>query len=83
MDLSGIPYLIVSREVDFDVLSERVYVCLCLVDHLAIGIGATRDESLRAMLDEFDRRHAIDDPFAPDRHEFDGDDFELETFDLN
>ncbi len=71
MDLSAVPYLIVSRELDFGFSVERVYLCLCLVDHLVLGIGLSRDESLRHMVAELEDRHGEDD------------DFELDAFQLN
>lgn len=72
MDLSAIPYLIVSRELDFGFSTERVYLCLCLIDHMVLGIGLSRDESLRCMVAELEDRHGekLDDE----------DDFELDSF---
>lgn len=75
MDLSAIPYLIVSRELDFGFSVERVYLCLCLVDHMVLGIGLSRDESLRHMVTELEERHGT---------ELDDDeDFELDSFHNN
>lgn len=56
MDLSAVPYLIQSRKVE----SLRVYVCLCLVDHMVIGVGLSRNEALREMIAELGRRHGDD-----------------------
>ncbi|MBX3475732.1 MAG: hypothetical protein KF754_15280 [Planctomycetes bacterium] len=53
MDLSAVPYLILSRRVE----DLKVYVCLCLVDHLVVGMGLSRDEALRAMIAELNARH--------------------------
>lgn len=72
MDLSAVPYLIVSRELDFGFSVERVYLCLCLVDHLVLGVGLSRDESLRHMVAELENRYGEDD-----------DDFELDAFQMN
>lgn len=72
MDLSAIPYLIVSRELDFGFSTERVYLCLCLIDHMVLGIGLSRDESLRCMVAELEDRHG--EKFDDD------DDFELDSF---
>ncbi|MCA8913564.1 MAG: hypothetical protein KDB82_17900 [Planctomycetes bacterium] len=76
MDLSAIPYLIVSRELDFGFSKERVYLCLCLVDHMVLGIGLSRDESLRHMVAELEDRHG---------EQFDDEDdgFELDSFSNN
>jgi hypothetical protein len=57
MELSAIPYLIVSRVLDFGFSQERVYLCLCLVDHLVLGIGLSRDEALNRMTQELRARH--------------------------
>lgn len=53
MDLSAIPYLIVSRRVD----DLKVYVCLCLIDHRIVGLGLSRDESMQAMITELNAMH--------------------------
>lgn len=70
MDLSAVPYLVVSRELDFGFSSERVYLCLCLIDHLVLGIGLSRDEALRCMVTElelkYDQRSGEDDGFELD-----------------
>lgn len=69
MDLSAVPYMIISRELDFGFSVERVYFCLCLIDHLVLGVGLSRDESLRHMVEELEERY--------------GDDYELESYQLN
>lgn len=75
MDLSAVPYLVISRELDFGFSKERVYMCLCLIDHLVLGIGLSRDEALRCMVAELEDKYA---------EEFDdGDDFELDSFRSN
>lgn len=61
MDLSAVPYLLVSRELDFGFSLERVYLCLCLVDHMVLGIGLSRDEALRGMVAELERKYEDDD----------------------
>ncbi len=60
MDLSSVPYLIISRELDFGFSQERVYLCLCLIDHLVLGIGLSRDESLRCMVTELEEKYGDD-----------------------
>jgi hypothetical protein len=56
MDLSAVPYLIVSRKVE----SLRVFVCLCPVDHMVVGVGLSRDEALKRMIAELSERHGDD-----------------------
>jgi len=53
MDLTAVPYLIVSRRVE----DLKVYVCLCLIDHMVVGVGLSRDECLREMIAELNARH--------------------------
>ncbi len=53
MDLSAVPYLIVSRRVE----DLKVYVCLCLIDHRIVGLGLSRDESMQAMIAELNAIH--------------------------
>ena len=60
MDLTSVPYLVVSRELDFGFANERVYLCLCLIDHLVLGVGLSRDESLRCMVEELERKYGDD-----------------------
>lgn len=57
MDLSAVPYLIISRELDFGFSTERVYLCLCLIDHMVLGVGLSRDEALRGMVNELEHRY--------------------------
>ncbi|KAA0212735.1 hypothetical protein EDM80_08950 [bacterium] len=57
MDLSAIPYLLISRNVELAYGDERVFVCLCLIDHLCVGVGTTRDDALRAMTAELERKY--------------------------
>jgi hypothetical protein len=52
MDLSAIPYLLISRDLDFGFSTERVYLCLCLLDHLVLGVGLSRDEAMKHMIGE-------------------------------
>lgn len=66
MDLSAVPYLIVSRRVE----NLKVFICLCLVDHMVVGLGLNRDEALQAMIAELNARHGRDwgrgdDDFPP------------------
>ena len=54
MPIDPIPYLIVSQELDLPpdytaAKTTRVYVCLNLLDHRAIGIAASRDGAMEAM----------------------------------
>ena len=56
MDLSAVPYLIVSRRLE----DLRVYICLCLVDHMIVGVGLSRDEALHAMVAQLGERHGDD-----------------------
>lgn len=53
MDLSAVPYMIISRSLE----GRNVFVCLCLVDHMVIGIGLDRDEAMQAMIAELHSRH--------------------------
>lgn len=53
MDLTAVPYLIVSRRVE----DLKVFVCLCLIDHLVVGVGLNRDQALAAMIAELNARH--------------------------
>jgi hypothetical protein len=65
MNLDSIPYMIVSRDLPTPLGPQRVFVCLCLIDHLILGIGTSRDEALDAMtaeLHERDARRDHDDP---------------------
>jgi hypothetical protein len=71
MDLSAVPYLIVSRELEFGFSTERVYLCLCLIDHLVIGVGLSRDEALRQMVSELEDKYD------------DNDEYELDAFSRN
>lgn len=64
MDLSAVPYLLISRELDFGFSTERVFLCLCLIDHLVLGIGLTRDEAMGDMVAELEAKY--DDGFQGD-----------------
>jgi hypothetical protein len=57
MDLSAIPYLLISRELDFGFSTERVYLCLCLLDHLVLGVGLSRDEAMEHMIAELEHKY--------------------------
>lgn len=57
MDLSAIPYLLISRNVELAYGDERVFVCLCLIDHLCVGVGTTRDDALHAMTAELEKKY--------------------------
>jgi hypothetical protein len=57
MDLNAVPYMIVSRDLELCGSTQRIYLCLCLVDHLVLGVGATRDEALSAMTTELDAKY--------------------------
>lgn len=73
MDLSAVPYLLISRELDFGFSTERVFLCLCLLDHLVLGIGLSRDEAMGDMVAELEAKY----------HDgFEGD-FELDRFNRN
>lgn len=61
MDLTAVPYLLLSRELDFGFSKERVYLCLCLIDHLVLGVGLSRDEALRCMARELESKYPDDD----------------------
>ncbi|MCC6466104.1 MAG: hypothetical protein IT463_12260 [Planctomycetes bacterium] len=58
MDLSAVPYLIVSRELPD---GPRVFVCLCLLDHMVVGLGTSRDQAMQAMLAELDAKYGNGD----------------------
>ena len=75
MDLSAVPYLIISRELDFGFSTERVYLCLCLIDHMVLGVGLSRDEALRCMVTELEHKYE-------ERYD-ENDDFELDAFSNN
>lgn len=60
MDLTAVPYLIVSRHIE----DLKVYVCLCLVDHMVVGVGLSRDDALNAMIADLRARHG--DKWADD-----------------
>jgi hypothetical protein len=53
MDLNAVPYLILSRPLE----DLKVYLCLCLVDHLVVGVGLNRDECLRDMVAQLQQRY--------------------------
>jgi hypothetical protein len=57
MGLDAVPYMIVSRDLLTPGGVQRVFVCMCLIDHLVLGVGATRDEALDAMTAELQARH--------------------------
>lgn len=57
MDLSAIPYLLISRDLEFGFSTERVYLCLCLLDHLVLGVGLSRDEAMRHMVSELEDKY--------------------------
>lgn len=61
MDLSAVPYLLLSRELDFGFSKERVYLCLCLIDHTVLGVGLSRDEALRGMVRELEGKYPEDE----------------------
>lgn len=75
MDLSAVPYLIISRELDFGFSTERVYLCLCLIDHMVLGVGLSRDEALNCMVTELEHKYE-------ERYDED-DDLELDAFSRN
>ena len=62
MNLDAVPYLIISRELDFGFSTERVFLCICLIDHMCLGVGLSRDEALRCMVAELEEKHGNDDP---------------------
>ena len=57
MDLSAIPYLLISRDLEFGFSTERVYLCLCLLDHLVLGVGLSRDEAMQHMIAELEAKY--------------------------
>lgn len=57
MNLSAVPYLLVSREVPLSFGPERVFVCLCLLDHMVLGIGHDRDAAMGAMMRELEAKY--------------------------
>ena len=75
MDLSAVPYLIISRELDFGFDTERVYLCLCLIDHMVLGVGLSRDEALHCMVSELEQKY--------DARYDEDDDLELDAFSRN
>jgi len=77
MDLTAVPYLIVSRTLDFGFSQERIYICICLLDHLVLGVGLSRDESMRHMVDELEEKYGDDWGEADDD---DPDAIEMDTF---
>jgi hypothetical protein len=78
MDLSAIPYLLISRELDFGFSTERVYLCLCLLDHLVLGVGLSREEAMGHMVDELERKY---DGKLDETEDDDG--FELDSIQRN
>jgi hypothetical protein len=78
MDLSAIPYLLISRELDFGFSTERVYLCLCLLDHLVLGVGLSRDEAMAHMIDELEHKY---DGKLDESEDDDG--FELDSIQRN
>jgi len=60
MNKNAIPYLILHRDVKFGDITKTVYVCLCLIDHMVLGIGESREESLKSMANELDKRYPDD-----------------------
>lgn len=56
MNLSAVPYLLVSRDLG-PPCRTRVFVCLCLLDHSVLGVGRDRQSALDAMTREFEQRH--------------------------
>ncbi len=63
MDMNAVPYMLISRELDFGFSLERIYVCLCLVDHLVMGVGCSRDEAMDQMLEELETKYGDTDAF--------------------
>ncbi|MCC6573314.1 MAG: hypothetical protein IT462_05925 [Planctomycetes bacterium] len=57
MNFSAIPYMLVSRELALTLGAERVYICLCLVDHLILGVGRDREAAMAAMVREFEAKY--------------------------
>ena len=58
MDLSAVPYLVVSRTLETGFAEQQIFVALCLIDHLVLGMGLSRDEALGKMIDELEKKHA-------------------------
>lgn len=57
IDLNAVPYMINSRTLDFGFSQEKVFVAMCLVDHLVMGVGCSRDEAMKMMLRELDDKY--------------------------
>jgi hypothetical protein len=74
MDLSAIPYLLISRNLELSFGDERVFVCLCLIDHLCVGVGASRDDALAAMIAELEKKYG--ERWEPEEEPATGDDDE-------
>jgi hypothetical protein len=77
MDLNSVPYLLLARELEFPWGNERVFICLCLLDHLIVGTGLGRDEAMNAMACEIEKKYGPSWDFArgvsadDDDHDFD------------
>lgn len=53
IDLSQVPYMTISKLVDFgDIGTHRIYVSMCLINHMVNGVAITREESLENMLEQ-------------------------------
>ena len=83
MDLSAIPYLLISRNLELSFGDERVFVCLCLIDHLCVGVGTSRDDALAAMIAELEKKYGErwEPEAAPD--EDDTDAWDIDEASLN
>ncbi len=82
MDLSAIPYLLIARNLELSFGDERVFVCLCLIDHLCVGVGASRDDALSAMIAELEKKYGErwepeEEPTAGDDENWDIDEVSL------
>lgn len=84
MDLSAIPYLLISRTLELSYGDERVFVCLCLVDHLCVGVGPTRDDAMALMTAELQKKYG--QAFEPDDEELEEDEtgaWDIDEISLN
>lgn len=55
-----IPYMLVTKELspEFGALDgTKVFICMNLIDHHALGIGATREQALETMRVEYNALH--------------------------
>ena len=66
MSIDNIPYLMISQDIPvhiaLGVMREvKVFVCINLLDHRAVGISVDRRESLDAMSDQYEELNSDTD----------------------